>query len=92
MAETLMKVPDAQYEQAKMMLNRARWAASKLVRMDRASILAAKREEAERIELQHARRAAAKQRYQDELGRPMPPWRKLPIANATAGTQPADDA
>ncbi len=39
MAETLMKVPDAQYEQAKMMLDRARWAASKLVRMDRASIL-----------------------------------------------------
>ena len=39
MAETLMKVPDAQYEQAKMMLDRARWAASKLVKMDRAAIL-----------------------------------------------------
>ncbi|HUR42868.1 MAG TPA: aldehyde dehydrogenase family protein [Aestuariivirga sp.] len=38
MSEALMKVPDAQYEQAKMMLDRARWAASKLVKMDRASI------------------------------------------------------
>ncbi len=41
MAETLMKVPDAQYEQAKLMLDRARWAAAKLARMDRASILRA---------------------------------------------------
>jgi acyl-CoA reductase-like NAD-dependent aldehyde dehydrogenase len=34
-----MKVPDAPYEQAKMMLDRARWAASRLVKMDRAGIL-----------------------------------------------------
>ena len=39
MTEPLMKVPDAQYEQAKMMLDRARWAAAKLAKMDRASIL-----------------------------------------------------
>ena len=39
MAETLMKVPDAQYEQAKMMLDRARWAAARLAKMGRASIL-----------------------------------------------------
>ncbi len=39
MTEALMKVPDAQFEQAKMMLDRARWAASKLVKIDRASIL-----------------------------------------------------
>ncbi|MBC8036347.1 MAG: aldehyde dehydrogenase family protein [Rhizobiales bacterium] len=34
-----MKVPDAQYEQAKMMLDRARWAASKLTKMDRNQVL-----------------------------------------------------
>ncbi len=39
MTEPLMKVPDAQLEQAKMMLDRARWAAAKLARMDRAAIL-----------------------------------------------------
>jgi len=39
MNEALMKVPDVQFEQAKMMLDRARWAASKLVKLDRASIL-----------------------------------------------------
>jgi len=38
MTDVLMKVPDAQYEQAKMMLDRARWAAAKLQKMDRAAI------------------------------------------------------
>ena len=37
MTDVLMKVPDAQYEQAKMMLDRARWAAAKLRMMDRAA-------------------------------------------------------
>ena len=39
MTEALMKVPDVQFEQAKMMLDRARWAAAKLQKLDRAAVL-----------------------------------------------------
>lgn len=38
MSETLMKVPDVALERGRMMLDRARWAAAKLARMDRVSI------------------------------------------------------
>lgn len=38
MSDALMKVPDAQFERAKMMLDRARWAATRLQKLDRATI------------------------------------------------------
>ena len=38
MTEPLMKVPDAQFERAKLMLDRARWAASRLRKLDGTSI------------------------------------------------------
>ncbi len=37
MTEPLMKVPDVQFERAKLMLDRARWAASRMQRLDRAA-------------------------------------------------------
>src|SRR5438552_7252121 len=39
MSEVLMKVPDAQLEQSRMILERARWAAAKFQKMDRASVV-----------------------------------------------------
>jgi acetaldehyde dehydrogenase / alcohol dehydrogenase len=38
MTEVLMKVPDAQFERAKMMLDRARWAAARMQKLDRAAV------------------------------------------------------
>lgn len=38
MTEPLMKVPDVQFERAKMMLDRARWAASRMQKLDRPAI------------------------------------------------------
>ncbi len=38
MSEALMKVPDAQLEQARMMLDRARWAAAGFQKLDRAAV------------------------------------------------------
>jgi acetaldehyde dehydrogenase / alcohol dehydrogenase len=38
MTDVLMKVPDAQFERAKMMLDRARWAAAGMQKLDRASV------------------------------------------------------
>ena len=37
MSEPLMKVPDVQFERAKLMLDRARWAASRMQKLDRAA-------------------------------------------------------
>lgn len=39
MSDTLMKVPDAALERARMMLDKARWAATKLQLLDRAAII-----------------------------------------------------
>ncbi len=38
MTQPLMKVPDAQFERAKLMLDRARWAASRMQKLDRVAI------------------------------------------------------
>jgi acyl-CoA reductase-like NAD-dependent aldehyde dehydrogenase len=38
MTEPLMKVPDAQFERAKLMLDRARWAASRMRKLDRPTV------------------------------------------------------
>jgi len=38
MTQPLMKVPDAQFERAKLMLDRARWAASRLQKLDRQAV------------------------------------------------------
>jgi acetaldehyde dehydrogenase / alcohol dehydrogenase len=38
MTEPLLKVPDAQFERAKLMLDRARWAASRMQKLDRATV------------------------------------------------------
>lgn len=38
MTESLLKVPDAQFERAKLMLDRARWAASRMQKLDRATV------------------------------------------------------
>ena len=37
MSEPLIKVPDVQFERAKLMLDRARWAAAKMQKLDRAA-------------------------------------------------------
>jgi acyl-CoA reductase-like NAD-dependent aldehyde dehydrogenase len=38
MSETLLKVPDVQLERARLMLDRARWAASRLQKLDRPAV------------------------------------------------------
>ena len=38
MTETLLKVPDVQLERARLMLDRARWAASRLQKLDRQGV------------------------------------------------------
>ena len=38
MTEPLLKVPDVQFERAKLMLDRARWAAAKMQKLDRATV------------------------------------------------------
>lgn len=38
MTEPLLKVPDVQFERAKLMLDRARWAASRMQKLDRATV------------------------------------------------------
>src|SRR4029078_10281064 len=38
MSETLLKVPDVQLERARLMLDRARWAASRLQKLDRQGV------------------------------------------------------
>jgi acetaldehyde dehydrogenase/alcohol dehydrogenase len=38
MSDALMKVPDAQFERAKLMLDRARWAASNMMKLDRQKV------------------------------------------------------
>ena len=38
MTEPLIKVPDVQFERARLMLDRARWAATRMQKLDRAAV------------------------------------------------------